>query len=183
MVNAYRSHSPFCHPELAQTAKAAIAIDGLGTEASIAPASVESPASLAARSALRLSALRRTRDDRFGSHRHAHKEAAAQGKAPGKILRATDPDARVGHDGNLWIRAGTKAMRGIGTKIDLVMTLRDSERLGQFPGAGTEPPNVFHAAPLRMIASPRRGSIARIRMSPSAGRLSPERSASSARRS
>ena len=39
-------------------------------------------------------------------------------------------------------------MRGIRTKIDLVMTLRDSECLGQLPGAGTKPPNVFQTAPL-----------------------------------
>ena len=37
-------------------------------------------------------------------------------------------------------------MRGIGTKIDLVMTLCDIERLGQFPRAGTKVPNVFDPA-------------------------------------
>ena len=67
-------------------------------------------------------------------------------KRHGQILRATDTDAPIGDDGNLWIRTGTKAMRGIGTKIDLVMTLRDIERLGQFPGAGTKAPNIFDAA-------------------------------------
>ncbi len=39
-------------------------------------------------------------------------------------------------------------MRGIGTKIDLVMTLCDIERLGQFPGAGAKAPNIFDAAAL-----------------------------------
>jgi len=37
-------------------------------------------------------------------------------------------------------------MRGIGTKIELVMTLRDLERLGQSPGAGAKAPNIFDAA-------------------------------------
>jgi hypothetical protein len=37
-------------------------------------------------------------------------------------------------------------MRGIRAEVDLVMTLRDIERLGEFPGAGAKPPNVFDVA-------------------------------------
>ena len=37
-------------------------------------------------------------------------------------------------------------MRGIGAKIDLVVTLGDIERLGESPGAGAKAPGVFDAA-------------------------------------
>ena len=39
-------------------------------------------------------------------------------------------------------------MRRIGTKIDFMMTLRNGERLRQFPRPGTKLPHVLHFAPL-----------------------------------
>jgi len=41
-----------------------------------------------------------------------------------------------------------KTVPGIGAEIDLVMALRDLQRLSQFPGAGTKSRNVFHSPPL-----------------------------------
>ena len=72
--------------------------------------------------------------------------AVAQGKAPEKIFGVTDTNAPIGDNGSLGVPTATKTMRGIGTKIDFVMTLCDIERLGQSPGAGTKAPNVFDAA-------------------------------------
>lgn len=39
-------------------------------------------------------------------------------------------------------------MRGIGAQVDLVMPLRDRERLGQLARPGAEPPDVFHLSSL-----------------------------------
>jgi hypothetical protein len=57
----------------------------------------------------------------------------------------TDTNAPIGDYGNLGVPTGTKTIRGIGTKIDFVMTLCDIERLGPSPGR-TKAPNVFDAA-------------------------------------
>ena len=63
------------------------------------------------------------------SHRHAHELASAESEAPGKILCPADPDARIGHDLNLVVRPAMEAMPRIGSEIDLMMALRDIERL------------------------------------------------------
>ena len=82
-------------------------------------------------------------------------------KRHGKSFARLIPIRAVGHDLNLVVRPRLKAMCRIGAKIDLVMSFRDSERLGQFPGAGTKPAHIFDAAPL--AASERVRAAARAR--------------------
>jgi len=82
------------------------------------------------------------------THGHAHKGATPQRKAPRKIFRAADPNPWIGHHLNLFVRSGVKTVSRVGTKIDLVMPFVDRERLGQFSGTGTEPPNFFDSTAL-----------------------------------
>jgi len=82
------------------------------------------------------------------SHRHADEFAVAETETPGEFPRPADPDARIGHDLNLVVRPAMEAVPRIAAEIDLVMTLRNSECLGQLPGAGTETSSVFQTAPL-----------------------------------
>ena len=84
---------------------------------------------------------------RARGHGHAYEFALTQRKSPREALRSTDADTRIGHNLDSCARARPKAMRRVKAQIDLMMTLRDIERLRQFPRSRTELPNVVDAAP------------------------------------
>jgi len=81
------------------------------------------------------------------AHWSADESTSGQREAPGKFLRATDADARVGDDPSLRSR-GEKAMARIGADIHFMMAFRDFEGLREFARAGTKLTRVVHSAAL-----------------------------------
>src|SRR5664279_1356741 len=87
----------------------------------------------------------------------ADKRTTRQGKSPGKIPGAADPDSRIGDNRSVQVTSDHKTVARVRAKIHLVVPFRDIQSLGQFAGSGAEPMDVCDstARPHEGEAAPR----------------------------
>jgi len=64
------------------------------------------------------------------------------------MRRSGDPDSFIGHNIDIFIGQVSEAMARIDAQIHFMVSIRNIERLGQFPRARTKPALIIKAAPL-----------------------------------
>src|SRR5207237_7411801 len=81
------------------------------------------------------------------ANRHADERTVRESKSPGQIFGAADSNSRTGDDAGFRVLVAHEGVARFAAKIQLVMSHRDVECLGQFSRPRTEAMDFGDAAP------------------------------------